>query len=121
MVDTDRDVGPIPLKAIGVGIAIDDFGTRYSSRIASTGPGWTSSQDPSQLPGGMTQRREDAAVVASVIGFARTLGVRTIAEGIEGDAQIPQLASLECDFGQGSRWSPPVSGAEAARLVAGGC
>ena len=58
---------------------------------------------------------EDATVMRSTIGLAKSLDLRVVAEGIEDDHTRLRLAALGCDLGQGYLFSPPLAGAELAR------
>ncbi|MDE2368111.1 MAG: EAL domain-containing protein [Burkholderiales bacterium] len=98
------------LNEIGVEIAIDDFGTGYSSLSYLT------TMPISELKIDISFIRElgikpsSAAVVNAIIGLARTLGVRVVAEGVETLRQMEQLRRLGCKVMQGflfSRALPP--------------
>ena len=52
---------------------------------------------------------EDRAIVRGVIGIARRLGMRTVAEGIEEPEQHHVMRDLGCDSGQGYLWTRPVA------------
>src|SRR4029078_4240003 len=56
--------------------------------------------------------REAPAVVRSIIRLAGTLGLRTIAEGIERPAQALRLRALGADYGQGFHYAPALSAEE---------
>jgi EAL domain-containing protein (putative c-di-GMP-specific phosphodiesterase class I) len=49
----------------------------------------------------------DAAIVASTVDLARTLGLRTVAEGVENPEVLQYLIGLGCDIGQGFLFSRP--------------
>jgi len=103
------------LHDLGVGLAIDDFGTGYSSLSYLQ-------QYPVQLlkidktfTAGIGRDRGAEAIVRVIIGLARTLGLRTLAEGIETPEQAAFLREAGCDAGQGYLYSRPVE--EAALLA----
>lgn len=52
--------------------------------------------------------REDAAIVHAVIQMARSLGLTTIAEGVEDDAALARLRSYGCDLAQGYFFARPM-------------
>ena len=58
----------------------------------------------------------DGAVVGAVVALARSLGLRTIAEGVEDHAQMDVLRELRCDAVQGFLFSMPMPAAECAPL-----
>ena len=97
------------LKSFGVHIAIDDFGTGYSSlsRLASL-PITTLKIDRSFVQDIESDRR-CVAVVETILSLARALGLRTIAEGIETDAQRKLLSSMGCDELQGYWFARPMA------------
>ena len=102
------------LAALGVRIAIDDFGVGYSAlgylrRLSAD----TLKIDRSFVAG-LGRSREDAAIVSATIALARALDLSVTAEGIETDGQAALLRELGCDRGQGFLFSPPVP---ADRLV----
>jgi EAL domain-containing protein (putative c-di-GMP-specific phosphodiesterase class I) len=65
------------------------------------------------LPGSASDR----AVVAAVVELARTLGVATVAEGIETTEQLEELRRLGCSYGQGYLFSRPVEAAQFTGLL----
>ena len=105
------------LKQIGVELAIDDFGTGYSSlgRLHRFPVDYL--KIDRSFIAGMAVRREDAVLVAAVVQLAHTLGLRTVAEGVEQDFQLEQLAALGCELGQGYLWDQAVPAPEALQLV----
>ena len=104
------------LRALGVGIAIDDFGVGYSSlsrlrhyRI-----------DTLKLDHSFVRDIADDAiareVAATVIRLAHRLGMTVVAEGIETEPQYATLVELGCDCGQGFLLSRPLPGSELPEL-----
>ncbi|GAC1589899.1 MAG: hypothetical protein NVS3B21_06960 [Acidimicrobiales bacterium] len=106
------------LKAIGVEIAIDDFGTGYSSLSRLRQFPIDFLKIDRSFVAGTAESGDDAAIVGAVLGLADSLGLRTIAEGIETNTQLEVLAAAGCDVGQGYLWSRPVPADEAFALVA---
>jgi EAL domain-containing protein (putative c-di-GMP-specific phosphodiesterase class I) len=110
------------LKATGVKLAIDDFGTGYSSLTYLQ----RLPVDVLKVDRGFVARIESdhdaAALTRTIVALAKTMSLRTIAEGIESSRQADQLRHLGCDFGQGFFYGMPVPAAEletyAARLMA---
>jgi diguanylate cyclase (GGDEF)-like protein len=96
------------LKALGIGIAIDDFGTGYSSlSYLKRIPADKLKIDKSFVDGVATES-EDAAIVRSVLALATSLGIETVAEGIEQEEQKAALVELGCRYGQGYLFSRPL-------------
>lgn len=97
------------LRAHGVGIAFDDFGTGYASLILlKTYPLSRIKIDRSFVQG-MLESRRDASVVRAILDMARSFDLETIAEGIETDAQRARLKLERCGEGQGFLFSRPIS------------
>ena len=105
------------IKALGVKFAIDDFGTGYSNlnylrtfsahklkidRIFVKTLGLNKNEEP---------------LVSGIINMAKSLGMVTVAEGIENEAALAKLIELGCDIGQGYYWSKPVRHAEIKTLL----
>jgi diguanylate cyclase (GGDEF)-like protein/PAS domain S-box-containing protein len=108
------------LKALGVNLAIDDFGTGYSSLVyLKRFPVDVLKIDRSFISG-LGRDPEDSAIVASVVGLARAVGVTAVAEGVETTEQLVSLQELGCEFGQGFLWSRPVPAIEFDQTVLGG-
>ena len=107
------------LKALGVRIALDDFGTGYSSLACLHQlPVDTVKIDRSFVMHAETSDYHRVLIEAT-IRVAQTLGMDTVAEGIETDGQAALMRRLACDRGQGYFWSRPLDAdALAAWLLA---
>jgi EAL domain-containing protein (putative c-di-GMP-specific phosphodiesterase class I) len=100
------------IRALGVHLAIDDFGTGYSSlTYLRRFPVETLKIDRSFVAG-VGRDREDEAIVDMILGLARALGLRVVAEGVETTAQLAYLRRLGCDFGQGYHFGRPTAADE---------
>ena len=96
------------LKGLGVELAVDDFGTGFSSlSLVRRFPIHVVKIDKSFV-GGCPQNRECVAIVQAVAAMAFTLGLRVVAEGVETEEQRTIVASLGCDGAQGYFFSRPV-------------
>ncbi|KXG10979.1 Phytochrome-like protein cph2 [Anoxybacillus sp. P3H1B] len=96
------------LKALGVHISIDDFGTGYSSLSYLRKFPIHRLKIAKVFIDGIAQTEEDQAIVASVIGLAKNLKLRVIAEGVETFQQLQILRSLHCDEIQGYVLGKPL-------------
>ena len=96
------------LKALGFKIALDDFGTRYSSlNYLSHMPFDSLKIDKSYVDKIFNQPR-DLIIVKQIVHLCTQLNIVTIAEGIESTEQLELLRKIKCDFGQGYLFSKPV-------------
>ena len=96
------------LKATGVRIAIDDFGTGYSSlAYLQQFPVDTLKIDRSFISA-MADSPESGALIRTLVQLGKTLGLETLAEGIEESEQYSQLEREHCDSGQGFLYARPL-------------
>jgi diguanylate cyclase (GGDEF)-like protein/PAS domain S-box-containing protein len=106
------------LKRTGVEIAVDDFGTGFSSlTYLKQFPVDVLKIDRSFVAG-LGRNRQDRAIVASIIDLAHALGLTTVAEGVEAPNQRTELRQLGCEHGQGFLWSRPLPAEEAGVWIA---
>ena len=97
------------LKSLGVRLALDDFGTGYSSLAClHQMPVDTVKIDRSFVEHAETVEYHRVLIEAT-IRVARTLGMTTVAEGIETQGQADLMLALDCDRGQGFHYSPPLA------------
>ncbi len=93
---------------LGVTISIDDFGTGYSSlSVLGTLPAHTLKIDQSFVRD-IHQSSTRAAITRTIVAVAAELGLATIAEGVETEAEMEFLAALGCTRMQGYLFSRPV-------------
>ena len=96
------------LNNLGIRISIDDFGTGYSSlSYLKSFPINTIKIDQSFVRDIHTDPN-NAAIVSAIIAMAKSLGMKTIAEGVETSEQLTFLRSRQCDLMQGYYFSRPV-------------
>jgi EAL domain-containing protein (putative c-di-GMP-specific phosphodiesterase class I) len=95
------------LRGMGVHVALDDFGTGYSSlTYLRQLPVDVLKVDRSFVTG-VDERRDQLSLVAAVVNMARSLSMRTIAEGVESEAERAALATIGCDGVQGYLYGRP--------------
>lgn len=100
------------LRALGCRLALDDFGTGFSSLVHLQALPFDELKVDRSFVRTMTTSRESRKIVAAVVGLGRSLGIRTIAEGVETERQAEALLRLGCSLGQGWLYGQP-SNAEA--------
>lgn len=107
------------LRATGVKIAIDDFGTSHSTiSFLSRLPVDTLKIDGTLIaPLGLDTRSR--GVVSAMISMARTLGLQVTSEGIETKEQLDVLRKLGCDSGQGNHFAHPAPADAIDKMLAG--
>ncbi len=100
------------LREGGVQISVDDFGTGYSSLSRLREMPIDELKLDRSFVQPMTDDSRAAALVASTIALAHSLGLRMVAEGVENVEAYGQLKHLGCDQGQGFFMSRPVPAAD---------
>jgi diguanylate cyclase (GGDEF)-like protein/PAS domain S-box-containing protein len=108
------------LHEAGVRLAVDDFGTGFSSLGQLRHfPVDVIKVDRSFVQG-VGVDPKDAAITANVVGLAHALGLQAVAEGIESDEQLLSLRTLGCDLAQGFLFARPAPPREIELLLSGG-
>ena len=98
------------LRRLGVGVALDDFGAEYSSlAYLKRLPVTILKIDKSFVGSLLSEDTADASLIAAVVAMARSLGITTVAEGVETSAQAHRLVRLGVDAVQGFLFSRPVT------------
>jgi diguanylate cyclase (GGDEF)-like protein len=105
------------LKEMGVRIAIDDFGTGYSSlAYLRQFPVDTLKIDRSFVSS-MSDSSASSALVHTLVRLGKSLGLETLAEGIETTEQYGQLEREQCDLGQGFLFARPLAAEAVAHFI----
>lgn len=105
------------VKALGVQIAMDDFGTGHSSLSLLHELNLDVIKIDKSFIDGMNLSRELGAVLQSIIALAHNLGKTVVAEGVETQDQVVALLSHGCDQIQGYFFSKPLESEEATRFI----
>lgn len=105
------------LQQAGFGLAIDDFGTDYSSlgRLKSFNVDLL--KIDRSFVNDMTTKSDDAAIVKAIIDLGNALGLKTLAEGVETMEQFELLKQLGCARGQGYLFGKPMAVEDFEQLV----
>ena len=106
------------LIQMGVKLAIDDFGTGYSSLSYLKHFRANRLKIDRSFVRDLPANNDDAAIIAAVIGMAKALHLKVVAEGVENELQMSFLKSHGCDEFQGYHFSRPLSTEEMTELLA---
>ncbi len=102
---------------MGIELSIDDFGTGYSSlgrlynfpiNVLKIDQSFVSPMDTNSI---------NLEIIKIIIALAHTLDVDVITEGIETKEQLALLRELNCEYGQGYFFSPPLDSLAAEALI----
>jgi diguanylate cyclase (GGDEF)-like protein len=106
------------LRITGVEVAIDDFGSGFSS-LGQLGniPAGVLKIDRSLVAGAGDRGNQSAAVIAAVVALARAFGMRALADGVETVEQLTLTAALGCTFAQGHYIARPMPADELQRWL----
>jgi diguanylate cyclase (GGDEF)-like protein/PAS domain S-box-containing protein len=105
------------LKGLGVNLAIDDFGTGYSSlSYLKRFPVDFLKVDRSIIQD-IGEGPKAAAMASALVGLAHSVGARTIAEGVETEAQFVRLREVGYDFAQGYYFAKPLPSQAVGALI----
>jgi diguanylate cyclase (GGDEF)-like protein len=108
----------LALKAMGVRVAIDDFGTGYSSLAYLQQFPVDSIKIDRSFISSMADSPEAGVLIRSLVQLGKTLGLETLAEGIEATGQYTLLAAEHCDSGQGFLFGRPLETSAVEQFLA---
>jgi diguanylate cyclase (GGDEF)-like protein/PAS domain S-box-containing protein len=122
MRDTESALSALgALRALGVHLSVDDFGSGYSSLAYLERLPVEALKVDRSFVAGVGQRADSTAITTAIVHLARALRLLTVAEGIEQAGQLDALQALGCDHGQGFLFAPPrpadCFGADPARAL----
>jgi diguanylate cyclase (GGDEF)-like protein len=108
------------LRDSGIGVAVDDFGTGYSSLSYLQKFPVDAVKIDQSFVRQISTAGEDTTIVKAVIGMARGLKLRVIAEGVETLEEVAFLRAYRCEEAQGYYFSRPVPAQQFAMLLKNG-
>jgi len=98
------------LRKLGIELAIDDFGKGYSSLTYLKQIPATEIKIDKRFIGTIAVDETDRQIVKTVIALAHALGMRVVAEGVDGAEALAAVAELECEMAQGFFIGRPMRG-----------
>jgi diguanylate cyclase (GGDEF)-like protein/PAS domain S-box-containing protein len=107
------------LQARGVRIHMDDFGTGYSSLSYLNLCSFDTLKIDRSFIQGLQDQQNSQAIIRTIVGLGRVLGMNVVAEGVESKDQVDALLSMDCPEAQGYWFSRPVPPDEAGLLLRG--
>lgn len=116
--DTDR-VSEImrPLRAMGVRLAIDDFGAGHSNLVTLTRLPFDVFKIDQQFVSALHSDKQAPAIVEMILAMAQTMGLESVAEGVETPSQSDFLRRRNCTLAQGYLYSKPLPPDEFAKFL----
>jgi predicted signal transduction protein with EAL and GGDEF domain len=100
------------LRALGVGVAIDDFGAGYSNLSYLKNLPFTKLKIDREFVTQAHVRPDSRAICAALITLGRGLNIRVLAEGVEEQAEVDTLVELGCTLFQGYHFARPLTAAK---------
>lgn len=106
-----------PLRGMGVKLAIDDFGSGHANLSILTQLPFDVFKIDRQFVMALQNDKQAPAIIEMILAMAETLNLKTVAEGVETEAQAEFLRRRGCTTAQGFLYSPPVSADAFAKLL----
>ena len=106
------------LAAIDVSLSLDDFGTGYSSLVRLKRLPVSEVKIDSSFVGRLLHSADDQVIVKSIVDLVGSLGIRSVAEGVESADVAQELVAMGCDAAQGWYFSKPLNAASATAWLA---
>ncbi|WP_263355524.1 putative bifunctional diguanylate cyclase/phosphodiesterase [Acidicapsa ligni] len=105
------------LRAIGVNVSLDDFGTRYTGFNALKGLPLNTMKIDKCFVHGVDRSAQAQSLCQTIVVMARQLNLKTIAEGVEDFGELRALREIGCNAGQGYLFQKPVPSDQLLRFV----
>lgn len=107
----------VRLRNLGIKFSIDDFGTGYSNLGYIKKFQVEIIKIDQSFIRKMSENNQDMAIVNAIIQMASSMGIKTIAEGVEDIFTKDKLTALKCDIAQGYFWSEPIDSQEIINFI----
>ncbi len=104
------------LQSVGIRISLDDFGTGYSSLYHLRELRFDKIKIDRSFVQSMAHNTESEKIVDAILSLAKSLGLPSVAEGIENPDVLQHLADMGCEFGQGYYFGKAMT-AEQAKIL----
>ncbi|QYJ99958.1 GGDEF domain-containing protein [Shewanella psychrotolerans] len=105
------------LREMGLSVSLDDFGTGHSSLSYLHQFTFDLLKIDRAFISHMDMLNDNRVVLETIINLAKTLNIKTVAEGIETQEQFMNMQQLDCDFAQGYFMSSSLSGARLLNIL----
>ena len=105
------------LHSLGCRLAIDDYGTGYSSLAYLRRLPLHEIKIDKSFVQRMARDASDAIIVRSTIDLAHNMGLNVVAEGVEDEVTLERLRSMGCDLAQGYHLSKPLMAADVVTWI----
>lgn len=103
----------------GYELSLDDFGTGHASLSHLKAIPVSEIKIDRSFVSAIEERADDMAIVSAITEIARGMGIRSVAEGVENEAQLKIAKELNINVGQGYLWSPPVDADIFEKMLSG--
>jgi EAL domain-containing protein (putative c-di-GMP-specific phosphodiesterase class I) len=117
LMDDRAEEGVQRLHALGVRVAVDDFGAGYSSLLYLRRFSLQRVRLHRAFVGGLGREPADTSIVKATIDLAHALGLDVVATGVDNAEQLGALHDVGCDLVQGSFVAPPLPAVEATAYL----
>ncbi|GGV01905.1 GGDEF-domain containing protein [Actinomadura cremea] len=105
------------LAELGIPLSLDDFGTGYSSLVRLKRLPVEEIKIDASFVRRLTESSDDAVIVRSIVDLVRTLGLRSVAEGVEDPQTASALREMGCDAAQGWHFGRPMDAETATKWL----
>ncbi len=105
------------LRALGLSLIIDDFGTGHSSLARLKGLPVSAVKIDRSFIDGLATNAPDRSIVDAIVTMTRSMNLDVIAEGVQTQQQREMLLALGVRLGQGYLWVPPIPGPDLAEWL----